>query len=274
MRKMITFLATAMLLAGCGDDSGTNIEELDPMIPNCEMCEYGSLIDNRDNQVYRTVKIGEQWWMAENLRFAYAQRTAELDSSSVCIENDPEKCREYGRFYTWSAAMDSVGLFSTNGLGCGDGNEICNRTFPVRGICPEGWHLPSSDEVKSLFLAVGGTKDAEKTTRWSNVGTKLTVCEGVNSYGFGAVSPVDRMEFCDEHDGDIFLECNRYFFWWNADHEEVSKHRIDFWTSSLTGFRSYPSEGIWGLRCYDDMAYIDNKAETSDGLQYIRCVKD
>ena len=62
MRKMITFLATAMLLAGCGDDSGTNIEEFDPMIPNCEMCEYGSLIDNRDNQVYRTVKIGEQWW--------------------------------------------------------------------------------------------------------------------------------------------------------------------------------------------------------------------
>lgn len=272
MRKMITFLATAMLLAGCGDDSATNIEELDPMIPNCEMCEYGSLTDVRDNQVYRTVKIGNQWWMAENLRFAYAQRTAELDSSSACIENDLEKCREFGRFYTWSAAMDSAGLFSTNGFGCGDGNADCDRTYPVRGICPEGWHLPSSDEVKALFIAVGGVQDTDdKSTYWLNVGAKLTVCDSVNLYGFGAVSPVDRMEFCSR--SDIYLECSRYFFYWYAEYEEVSKHSNIFWTSSLNGSNSQ-SEGIWKLRCYDDMAYIDTKSEAGDFLQYIRCVKD
>jgi len=273
MRKIVTFLAAAMVLAGCGDDSGTNNEGPNSMVPSCENCEYSTLTDSRDNQVYHTVKIGSQWWMAENLRFAYAQRTADLDSSSACIENDPENCRAFGRFYTWSAAMDSVGLFSTNGFGCGDGNADCDRTYPVRGICPEGWHLPSSNEVKELFIAVGGTKGTDdKPDRWINVGAKLTVCEGINLYGFGATSPVDRMEFCSRN-SDIYLECSRYFFYWSADYEEVSKHRVDFWTSSLNGSISQ-SEGIWGLRCYDDMAYIDIKSEVSDGLQYIRCVKD
>ena len=100
-------------------------------------CEYGELVDDRDGQAYKTVKIGDQWWMAENLNYAYLQRTSELDSSSFCYNDSVEYCDKYGRLYTWAAAMDSAGTWSTNGKDCGYDVE-CSPTYPVRGVCPSG----------------------------------------------------------------------------------------------------------------------------------------
>lgn len=108
-------------------------------------CEYGILTDDRDGQVYKTVKIGEQWWMAENLNFRYMQKTKKLDSSSFCINDSLENCEKYGRLYLWSAAMDSAKLYSPNNRECGEAG-LCNQYASVRGVCPEGWHLPYYDE--------------------------------------------------------------------------------------------------------------------------------
>ena len=80
---------------------------------------YGELTDARDGQVYRTVEIGDQIWMAENLNYAYMVKTQELDSSSFCYGNKIENCEKYGRLYLLSEAVDSAALFSENGKGCG-----------------------------------------------------------------------------------------------------------------------------------------------------------
>ena len=121
---------------------------------------YSVIIDERDGQAYKIVKIGDQWWMAENLNYAYTGVPYDYsgntsDSTSWCYGNDPANCTKYGRLYTWAAAMDSVGTWSTNGKGCGDG-KTCSPTYPVRGICPTGWHLPSQAEWNTLFQVVGG----------------------------------------------------------------------------------------------------------------------
>lgn len=110
--------------------------------------------DDRDGQTYKIVKIGDQVWMAENLNY-------ETPASS-CYNDSVEYCEKYGRLYTWAVAMDSAGTWSTNGKGCGYGRTCrvasAGSATLVRGVCPDGWHLPTQAEWDTLFTAVGGWK--------------------------------------------------------------------------------------------------------------------
>lgn len=78
------------------------------------------MIDNRDGKRYRTVEIGNQCWMADNLNY--------FVTDSRCYEDDFENCDRYGRLYNWTQAV-------------GSWDDDMNR-----GICPEGWHIPSRNE--------------------------------------------------------------------------------------------------------------------------------
>ena len=117
-------------------------------------CEYGKLKDDRDGQTYKTVKIGKQWWMAENLNYEYMIKKEDSDQYKAfdCYCNHEDR-EIYGCYYTWAVAMDSAALFSKNGKDCGFG-KTCSPTYPVRGVCPEGWHLPSSSEWYTLFAVM------------------------------------------------------------------------------------------------------------------------
>jgi len=120
--------------------------------------ETGTLTDSRDNKTYKTVKIGDQWWMAENL--AYLPSVSPSSKSSdiypyyyvfhyqgtdVAAAKATYFYTNYGVLYNWAAAMDGAGSSSTNPSG-------------IRGVCPSGWHLPSDDEWTKLenYLAENG----------------------------------------------------------------------------------------------------------------------
>ena len=142
---------------------------------------FGTMTDERDGHTYKTVKIGEQVWMAENLNYDYHTEITQ----SMCFENKEENCDTYGRLYTFAAAVDSAGLFGDGGLGCdGSGskpNEAGNLRESSRGVCPESWHLPSEGEWEQLFAAVGGKDKAATVLRAANgIGT--------DEYGFNAHS--------------------------------------------------------------------------------------
>lgn len=108
---------------------------------------YGEMTDSRDGQIYKTVVIGSQKWMAENLNF-------ETENSS-CYMDSLEYCKKYGRLYTWTAAMDSA--------------------------CPEGWHLPDLDEWKQIVYMTDDQlkwgKMHKATKGWSDE------CNGMDDYG-------------------------------------------------------------------------------------------
>lgn len=141
---------------------------------------YDSLVDKRDGKIYKTVKIGSQIWMAENLRYA---------GVGYCDVGDEERCEIVGHNYDWLDAIDSIALAndSLNPETC-DYSKSCLLPQTVRGVCPEGWHLPDSTDWAILFEIAGGSSVAGMTLKsarggWLNNGTDL--------FGFSVI-PVDN----------------------------------------------------------------------------------
>jgi uncharacterized protein (TIGR02145 family) len=107
--------------------------------------QKGTMTDPRDGKQYKTVKIGEQVWMAENLNY-------KTDNSS-CYNNSAEFCEKYGRLYKWA---DAVGKLESE---CGFGHRCSLPSGNIQGVCPSGWHLPSEMEFLKLSETVNGHWD-------------------------------------------------------------------------------------------------------------------
>ncbi len=109
----------------------------------------GKFTDIRDGYEYKTVKIGNQVWMAENLRFKI--------EGSWCYKNSDDSCGKYGRLYDWKTA---------------------------KRVCPKGWHLPSNNEWEKLVTAVGlrtAGKRLKSASGWIKNGG------GTDDFGFSAL---------------------------------------------------------------------------------------
>ena len=143
---------------------------------------YGTLKDSRDGKEYKTVTIGEQTWMAENLNY-------DVPGKSWCHNDSSKYCGVSGRYYTWAAAVDSTALANDKSnpqtCGVGSGVDDCDLTDKeIGGVCPEGWHLPSMNEWSKLYVAVDGHVDEVK----SQTGWKSETNEnGSNASGFTAL---------------------------------------------------------------------------------------
>jgi uncharacterized protein (TIGR02145 family) len=155
-------------------------------------------VNDIDGNVYNTVTIGTQIWMAENLKTTkYSDGTniplvnsntswASLPASSKAYSwynNDLSNKNVFGALYTWSAATNGAAISSSN-------------PSNVQGVCPTGWHLPSKSEFDQLINYLGGMTIAY---------TKLL--QGGTS-GFNAVSG-------GMHDYDGNFAVNGAFFWFS-----------------------------------------------------------
>lgn len=109
--------------------------------------EYGTLTDPRDQKSYRTVTIGTQLWMAENLNYADSVKTPNLEGNSWCYMDNPENCEKAGRYYSFLAAMDLDASFADNSIEMPLGEA-------TQGICPDGWHVPSESDWNALLSYV------------------------------------------------------------------------------------------------------------------------
>ena len=209
---------------------------------------YGSMTDGRDGHVYKTVQIGEQIWMAENLNFDPDQDGSggRIYSWSWCYNKDLDSCSKYGRFYTWAAAMDSAGKWSENGKGCGYNDRKCRPTYPVRGVCPEGWHLPDSTEWNTLIIAAGDTltggKVLKSRTGWDDGG------DGTDDLGFSALSVGFR-----DLNGNYLAPGHSTFFWSSSELKTYFAYHLV-------------------LEFFSDEVHLTDSNE--DSAYSVRCVKD
>lgn len=199
----------------------------------------GKIFDSRDGKYYRIVDIGEQTWMAENLNFQ--------TKKSFCYRDSAKYCEMYGRYYTWGAAMDSAGIFSSNGKFCGI-LGTCSPTYPVRGICPEGWHLPTWAEFETLLTTVGESgptgRMLKSTSGWITLGNGRN---GYDTFGFSALP-------AGKYDSGYSLDGGNYAYFWSAS-EYDRDNAIDV---------SFRNDGDYGSH---------GASKKKSGLS-VRCVKD
>ena len=257
MKKFLVAMGlVAFAVVGCDDSSsasaGSNGEpSVESSSSSVTADETGSMTDSRDGKTYRTVKIGDQVWMAENLNYAYYKfevlgKAFTSDSISWCYGNDPANCTKYGRLYTWGAAMDSVGKWSTNGKGCGY-TKTCSPTYPVRGVCPDGWHLPTKADFETLFTAVGGKstegKVLKSTSGWNSSGN------GTDAYSFSALPAGHR------YDGGYYRDGGYHAYFWSS--------------TEIDSYHAY----YMSLYCRNDAAYLNDDYSKYYGFS-VRCVKD
>jgi uncharacterized protein (TIGR02145 family) len=219
------------LIAGCSKDDGSSVP-------------FTGTMTDTDGNVYTTVKIGDQWWMAENLRVArYSNGDsipmigtensdsvwATCSSGAYCILD-----AKFGFLYNFKALTDS------------------------RSLAPAGWHVPSDDEWKELELYLGmpvseanklnwrGTSEGDKmkaaggnTSDWAKSADIYTIF-GTNESGFGATGGACRM-----FNGQ-WGELTHTGFWWSStlSEGEVYYRSLEYNKSGIFRYKGSPAYGF------------------------------
>lgn len=192
----------------------------------------GSMTDSRDGQTYKTVKIGSQTWMAQNLNYE--------TENSFCYNDTASYCAKYGRLYTWAAA---VGKSESE---CGYGNTCSLLSGSIQGVCPIGWHLPSKVEWETLFNAVGGQSTAGIALRssfgWYSNGN------GSDAFSFSALPAGYGTGI-----GCYYIEGHSANFWGSTEY--YSNYAFSMYLAyiyDLAGLNTYDKNNRFSVRCLKD----------------------
>ena len=238
----VTFTGILLiLLSGCEKDKNIRnpFSDKAPIVFNKKLV-YGTMTD-QDGNTYKTIEIGTQTWMAENLRTTRYRNGDSIPNkitlhqwstgwTDMCwsYDNDSSYSLIYGRLYSWFCIRDE------------------------RNISPSGWHVPTMDEWKILVTFLGGKNIAggklkeEGTAHWQGPNNGATNESGFTALPAGAHGDPDRAF----DDGG----CIGYF-----------------WSSTLILEPMYQANG-WGLQ--NDQKQFDSLAFQLDLGFSVRCIKD
>lgn len=214
--------------------------------------ETGTVTDI-DGNIYKTVKIGDQWWMAENLR------VKKYRDNTGMIETPKDETNKWKMDTTGTYCINPYNYVSTDILY--NGYVIQN----TKNIAPEGWRIPSDEDWKQLerFLGMSG-EDADKTSwRGSDEGEKLKIKQegliksnwtpygevwGTNESGFTACPSMCRMYDGSWGDNNGSSK-NVAFFWSSTPHDSELWYRyLDYKNKNV--FRYYgPKKYGFSIRC-------------------------
>ncbi|MDR0516849.1 MAG: fibrobacter succinogenes major paralogous domain-containing protein [Fibromonadaceae bacterium] len=180
--------------------------------------------DPRDGRVYRTVKIGDQVWMAENLNYNVP--------GSKCYDNNPKVAEKYGRLYDWNTAMK---------------------------VCPPGWHLPSNEEWDRLYRFADDSSGTESPYDSPTAGKYLKAksgwenCEGKSgngndNFGFSALPGG-----FGNSDG-YFYNVGNFGYWWNASEGSSYNAYYRYMDHNYEGayWYDYGKDYLYSIRCLQD----------------------
>lgn len=185
-----------------------------------------------DGNEYRTVTIGDQVWMKDNLKVSH--NPAGDNVPAVCYENLPENCTLYGKLYTWNEIMDG----SKNGC--------------AQGLCPDGWHVPSDNEWKVLEMALGMSREeAERGDdypwRGTDQGIQLSVA---GASGFNFLDAGRR-----NGDGSFSSKDEVAYFWTSTQANDTSfawRRCLATNNPGVGRWSTFPKTYAFSVRCLKD----------------------
>jgi uncharacterized protein (TIGR02145 family) len=196
--------------------------------------DYGSYTDSRDGKVYKTVTIGEQVWMAENLAYLPSvvgpatgsnedpyYYVYDYNGTDVDVAKATTHYQTYGVLYNWTAAQTA---------------------------CPEGWHLPGDDEWTTLTGYLGGTSVAGSkmkeagTSHWDSPNEGAT-----NSSGFTALAGGNRQS-------SLFIFVGNLGTWWSSTEYGTTTAWYRGLNYNLSSVNRYYGSREYGysVRCIQD----------------------
>ena len=265
---MILFVSLAMILTSCkkeevnsnGNNNG-NTEN-----PGGGNQEYPSSADvlydvvtDIDGNSYDAVRIGDQIWMAENLRTTrYANGTSiPLGTSTSTItsyrynpNDNANNVPTYGYLYNWPAVMHGASSSEANPSG-------------VQGICPDGWHVPSDAEWTQLTNYVGSQTQYQFDNSSDNIAKALASTTGWNSST--ETCAVGNNPSTNNATGFSALPAGRYYY---GSYNNFG-YNANFWSAT---------EDNDNLAYYRGLYYIDASVFRLGSNPYcgfsVRCVKD
>ncbi len=259
-------------------DSGSDVKTHETHSMNGGVSKTGTVTDV-DGNTYKTVSIGTQEWMAENLKTT-KYRNGDLIETSKKPTTDLTKVENpkyhwaydanesnaaiYGRLYTWFAATDS------------------------RNIAPVGWHVPSKWEwqLMKFYLQANGfqndtsdwlgkgsfAKSLSATTNWNSSTKKGSVGntdfpEKRNTTGFTALPGGYRFNLGDNKFGPgAFVAMGSFAYWWSS-----SEYKLEYKSGNKTvidvdkAYHNYLSS--------DQSGVVEDKSSKKDGFS-VRCIRD
>lgn len=275
-----------------GDEGASATEELTvthkkpevdtpPTPPTPPVVNPGEMTDPRDGKVYKTVVLGEQEWMAENLAWlpeVYPSASAVdsdgqklyfvLNYQGIDVEEarKTEEYAAYGVLYNWYAANDKASKKGADAAAIPSG---------VRGACPEGWHLPSKAEwqameawVAAQLESVTGTNSSYETDEnMKNVWSALT---GVD-VGWGESGMIEENPDLANGPRDLFGFCVKPagMCWQTGDFGEDNSNTY-FW---LTDTQAYGGGCVNFSNSYYYLVYTKSGYNERRGYS-VRCLKD
>ncbi len=229
MKKL---LLLALFIVGC--ENSTEPED-------CAGISGGNSVEDIDGNCYETIQIGDQLWMAENMKVTHYNNGDEITNddwgSSVegqygVYDNDPANADIYGNLYNWAVVDDD------------------------RGVCPEGFHVPSDDEYTVLTDYLGGESVAGGKMKevgldhWNGYAGGSVTEEATNESGFTGLPAGDR-----NWGNGIYGSIGKYGYFWTSSEDNSSTYayfRNLYFNASIVN-RSYQHKAIgFSIRCVKD----------------------
>ncbi|MDR0983323.1 MAG: hypothetical protein LBM07_08825, partial [Culturomica sp.] len=250
------------LVSGCRDS--TNLSISISLLP-ANFTQNFTFIDPRDSKVYPILKIGTQCWMTKNMNVGTLVTGSNYSTHStsgiqkLCYSNSESNCTTYGGLYNWAEAVngEKVGTGAATTSTAKNIKYAVDGSGYVQGICPDGWHVPSDGEFKTLEMQLGMTESQAGGTDWrgsdqgrqlksTDLWTAYASTSGTNSSGWSGLPSGYR-----HTSGGAFNTVGTNGYWWSSSQSSSSsawRWRLDYNEARVSRATVDKSNGF-SVRC-------------------------